>query len=91
MNLESSFRGFYNTYSEQVYAVYYQFLSYFPAQYHGLVSLALAILLVYAVYKVIKRNFVFIILLVLLLPQAVPMLQSIWANVLEVLKFLLKR
>lgn len=78
-------------YLDQFYSLYYQFLNYFPAAWHGAISLILAILLIYAIFKVIKKNFVFIILIVLLLPQAKPMLTTIWQNVLEILKFLIKR
>lgn len=78
-------------YLNQIYSIYYQFLSYFPETYHGIVSLVLAGLLVLAIYKVIKRNFVFIIVLVLLLPQAVPILKTVWTSVVELLQFLIKR
>jgi len=75
----------------EIYDIYYQFLDFFPESWHGIVSLILAIILIYAIYKVIKRNFIFIILLVLLLPPAVPMLKTIWENVVSVLKFLIQR
>ena len=91
MNFESQIKSFYQTYSAQLYSLYYQFLDFFPPQMHGAVSFVLAILLIYAIYKVLKRNFGFLILLVLLLPQTVPMLKSIWENLFGVLNFLLKR
>lgn len=78
-------------YLTQIYDLYYQFLSYFPARYHGVVSLVLAGLIVYAAYKVIKRNFIFLIVLILLLPQAVPILKTIWESLLQFLQFLVKR
>lgn len=78
-------------YLDQIYSLYYQFLGYFPVQYHGIISLALAVLLVVAIFKVIKKNFVFIIVLVLLLPQAVPILKTVWESVLQLLQFLIKR
>jgi hypothetical protein len=76
---------------ERVYELYYRFLAYFPPSLHGVVSFALAVLLIYAAYKVIKRNFVYLILLVLLLPQSVPILKTLWQSVYEFLKFLLGR
>jgi len=76
---------------ESVYSIYAQFLSYFPEKFHGLVSLALAALLVWGIYKVVRRQFVYIVLLIVLLPASVPILKSVWAQVLELLKFLLKR
>jgi len=71
--------------------LYSVLLSYFPESLHGLVSIVLALLLIYAVYQVLKRNFIFIILLVLLLPQAQPILKSVWENVLQVIQFLINR
>ena len=76
---------------ESVYSIYAQFLSFFPEKFHGLVSLALAMLLVWGIYKVVRRQFVYIVLLIVLLPASVPILKSVWAQVLELLKFLLKR
>lgn len=75
----------------ELYSLYDLFLSYFPSQLHGVVSIALAALLVYAIFQVIKKNFVFLILVVLLLPQAVPILRSIWDSVSGILKFLISR
>ena len=82
---------FFMPYLDQIYSLYYQFLSYFPENYHGIISLALAVLLVVAIFKVIKKNFVFIIVLVLLLPQAVPILKTVWESALQLLQFLIKR
>jgi hypothetical protein len=78
-------------YLGQISSLYDQFLGYFPEQFRVAVSLALALLLVYAVYQVIKKNFIFIILLVLLLPPSVPILKNIWDNVFAALQFLIKR
>ena len=71
--------------------LYSIFLGYFPESLHGVVSIALALLLVYAVFQVLRRNFIFIILLILLLPQAAPILKSIWDNVVQVIQFLINR
>jgi len=76
---------------DQVYSIYYQFVGYFPKEYHFAISLILAGLIVYAVFKVIKRNFIFIILLLLLLPQSVPIFSGIWEGLLQILAFLTRR
>jgi len=76
---------------DQVFSIYQQFLSFFPEHYHGVVSFVLAILLAYAVFKVIKRQFIYIILLVILLPASIPILKNIWDGVLNILKFLLTK
>ena len=76
---------------DQVYSIYNQFLSYFPAQLHGLVSLALAVLIVVAILKIIKKDFVYIILLVALLPASLPILKNIWQSLSNIIQFLLTK
>lgn len=76
---------------EQVYSLYYQFLDRFPPQIHGIISFLLALLLIYAIYKIIKRNFIFLILVVLLLPQAVPILKTVWESAFTLIKFLFEK
>jgi len=76
---------------EQIYSIYNQFLSYFPSNLHGLVSLALAAVIAIGVIKVIKREFVYIILLVVLLPASVPILKNIWESVYNIFMFLLDK
>ncbi len=69
--------------------IYNAFLSYFPLWLHPFISLALALLLIYSFVQVIKRNFVWIILLVLLLPASVPILKNILQGIVGVVKYLL--
>lgn len=76
---------------ESIYSIYAQFLSYFPQNVRGLVSLFLAILIVLGIYKVLRKQLVYLILLVILLPASVPILKNIWGQILEFLKFLLSR
>ena len=76
---------------DQIYSIYNQFLGYFPANLHGVVSLALAVVLAIGVYKVIKREFVYIIVLIVLLPASVPILKNIWASLSNILQFLLAK
>jgi hypothetical protein len=75
----------------EIYSIYAQFLSFFPERLHWLVSLVLAGLLVYAVFQTIKRNFIWIILLVVLLPASLPILANIWKGVVDIIKYLLTR
>lgn len=76
---------------DQILGIYNQFLSYFPANLHGLVSLGLAVLIVIGIIKVIRRDFVYIILLIVLLPASVPILQNIWESISNIIKFLLTK
>lgn len=75
----------------QVFSIYNQFLSFFPENLHGLVSLALAALIVIGIFKVIKKDFIYIILLIVLLPASVPILKNIWESLTNILKFLLTK
>lgn len=74
-----------------IYQIYNQFLSYFPAGLHGLVSFLLAILIIYGVIKVIQKDFVWIIALIILLPASVPILKNIWDSLAHIINFLLAK
>lgn len=76
---------------EQILSIYDQFLGFFPRSIHGAVSFVLAILIIYAIYKVIKHNFIWLILLIILLPASKPILLSIWDGAVHTVKFLLTR
>jgi hypothetical protein len=76
---------------DQIFSIYGQFLSYFPERFHWVVSLVLAVLIVVAVYKIIKKNFIYIVLLIVLLPASVPILRNVWDSVAGLVKFLLTR
>lgn len=75
----------------ELYSIYDQFLNAFPSFLHGWISLVLAVLLVISVYKVLKRNFIFLILLIILLPASVPILKNIWESLVTLIKFLLTK
>ena len=76
---------------DQIFSIYNQFLNYFPANLHGVVSLALAILIAIGIIKVIKKDFIYIVLLVVLLPASVPILKNIWESLAGIINFLLRR
>ncbi len=73
----------------EIQNLYIQFLNFFPLGLRPLVSIAMAILLVYSIFKVIKKDFIFIILLVILLPGSIPILKMVWQTLLGFIKFLL--
>ena len=76
---------------DQILSIYNQFLSYFPPSLHGVVSLALAVLIAIGIIKVIRRDFIYIILLVVLLPASVPIMKNIWESISGIIKFLLTK
>lgn len=69
--------------------IYNQLLGYFPAFLHPVISVVLAVLLIYSIFQVIKRNFIFLIVLVVLLPASVPILKNIVDSLVKIVKYLL--
>lgn len=76
---------------DQIFSIYAQFLSYFPERFHWAVSLVLAVLIVLAVYKIVKKNFIYLVLLIVLLPASAPILRGVWDSVVGLVKFLLTK
>ncbi len=73
----------------EIQNIYLQFLSNFPEGVRPLVSAALAVFLVYSVIKVIKKDFIFLIALIVLLPASMPILKNVWEALVTIVKFLL--
>lgn len=73
-------------YFQQVYS---QILGYFPNFLHPYISIVLALLLIYSIYEVIKSNFIYLIVLIVLLPAAIPILKSVFDSIFSIIKFLL--
>lgn len=73
----------------EIQNLYVQFLNNFPAELRPIISIGLAVLLVYSIFKVIKKDWMFIIVLVVLLPGSIPFLQTIWQGIVSFVKFLL--
>ena len=76
---------------DQIFSIYNQFLGFFPQNLRGVVSFLLAVLIVIGIFKVVKRQFVYVILLVILLPASIPILKNIWDSLYNIIMFLLKR
>jgi hypothetical protein len=72
-----------------IQSLYLQFLNNFPATLRPLISIGLAVLIVYSIFKVIKKDWIFLIALVILLPASQPILQSVWQGIVAFIKFLL--
>jgi hypothetical protein len=68
--------------------LYAQFLTNFPAGIQPMVSIVLAILIIYVVYRIIRKDFIFLIALVILVPASIPVLKSIWGGIVGVIQYL---
>ena len=73
----------------EIQNLYVQFLNNFPATLRPIISIGLAVLLIYSIFKVLKKDFIFLIALIILLPASVPILKNIWEGIIAFIKFLL--
>lgn len=69
--------------------LYSQFLGYFPNFLHPVISIIVVIFLVYSIVQALKRNFIWLILLVILLPASIPILKNVVDALIGLIKFLL--
>lgn len=69
--------------------LYLEFLNNFPENLRPIISIALAVLLVFAVIKILKKDFIYLVVLLVLLPGSVPILKTIWEGIVAFIKFLL--
>ena len=74
---------------DQIQSLYLEFLANFPVQIRPVVSIALAVLLVYSLFKVLKKDWIFLIALIILLPTSKSILQNVWEGIVAFIKFLL--
>ncbi len=75
---------------QQLQDFYVGFLNLFPTFLHPIISIGLAILLILSAVQVLKRNFVYLILLVILLPASIPILKNIVDTLIAFVKFVLR-
>jgi len=71
----------------QIENIYTQFLNYFPPQIQPIVSIILVILIIYSVWRIIQKDFIFIIALIVLVPGSIPIFQSVWQGLVAFLQF----
>ena len=69
--------------------LYSQFLSFFPSFMHPIISIIVVIFLVYSIVQALKRNFIFLIVLVVLLPASIPILKNVVDILIGFIKWLL--
>ncbi len=69
--------------------LYQQFLGFFPSFLHPVISIVVVIFLVYSIVQAIKSNFIWIIVLIVLLPASIPILKSVVDILIGFIKYLL--
>lgn len=71
-----------------LFQIYNSFLAVFPHFLQPYVSFTLGILLVLSIVQIVRRQFVWLIVLIILLPASVPILQHVGSVLLMALKYL---
>ena len=63
---------------ERIFTIYNQFISIFPVQYQWVVSTIIFLAVAGFMWNLIKRNWLWLILLVVVFPGVLPVLQNIF-------------
>lgn len=69
--------------------LYLEFLHNFPPAVQPIISILIAALIVYAIVQIIKKDFIYFIALIILLPASVPILKNIADTVVQFIRFLI--
>ena len=69
--------------------LYNQFLGFFPSFLHPVISIIVVIFLVYSIVQAIKSNFIWLIVLVVLLPASIPILKNVFNILIGFIKYVL--
>lgn len=76
---------------DQIFNLYNQFLNNFPVSLHPFISFLLGLAIVYAIIKIVQRDFIYIILLIVLLPASLPILKNVLDSLINIIKYLLAK
>lgn len=72
----------------KIQELYVEFLNNFPVAIQPGISVIVALVIIYTVYRIIKRDFIFIILLAILVPTSIPVMKSVWSGLVSIIKYL---
>jgi hypothetical protein len=75
---------------QELQNIYLGFLNLFPGFLHPFISIGLAVFIVYSAFQVVQRNFIYIVVLVILLPASIPILRDVVDAVVGFIKFVLR-
>ncbi len=69
--------------------LYMEFLINFPPPVRPIISLLVAAAIVYAVIQIIRKDFIYLILLIVLLPASIPVLKNIFDTLVQIIRYLI--
>jgi hypothetical protein len=74
---------------EQVYSLWLDFLALFPNSIRWLVSLVVFIIFVKIIINLVKKSFIWLLLLILFVPASIPLIKEIFSSLFNFLKLIL--
>lgn len=74
-----------------LFRAYNVFISNFPEQYQGLISLGLLAIIIVSIYHLIRKSLLWLFLLILFVPASIPILSKIGQGIILFLKYLVAR
>lgn len=72
----------------QIYSLWSQFISIFPESIRWLIALIVFIFLLKLVIDLVKKNFIWLLLLIVFVPASLPLLKEIFNWLFNLLKFI---
>jgi len=76
---------------EQFFAWYDKLVAVFNPSYQWLISLVLIIIIIAILWRLIKKTYLFLILLIILVPASLPILRNFFLGLLEFIRQLAAR
>lgn len=78
-----------NSFLDQLYSLWQQFLTVFPDWMGGIISLVVFVFLIKSLIELVKKSFIWLILLIIFVPASLPLLQEIGLDIIALLQKLL--
>ncbi|KUK83698.1 MAG: hypothetical protein XD98_0272 [Microgenomates bacterium 39_6] len=74
---------------KQLYFLWLDFLALFPDSIRWLVSLVVFVIFVKIIVDLVKKSFVWLLLLILFVPASIPLIKEIFTSLIDFLKLIL--
>ncbi len=74
---------------DKLYTLWLDFIALFPSSIRWIISLVIFIVLAKAIFNLVKKSFIWLLLLILFVPASVPLIKEIFIAIIEFLKFIL--
>ena len=76
---------------DALFKAYDVFISNFPAQYQGLISLGLLAVIIISLYQLVRKSLLWLVLLIIFVPASIPILAKIGQAIVGFLKYVVSK